>query len=290
MQFEKNNGSALVIPKVQDEHEIFTQLAYAIPVLKELIPYDSMIAITDKEQFLYTFLGVKVNNGAKRGDPVPLQSGLRKCQQTESKISTILPKDIYGFAVRTVSLPVTDSEGRVIGAISIGLSLEAQDKLSESAQTVVATSEEISATTEEIATAAIGLSNDLVSLKADGEKVVSELGKMDTILNFIKDVAANSNLLGLNAAIEAARAGESGRGFAVVADEIRKMADNSSTSVREISMIVKQIKEVVMEISNKIESASQQGRQQAQSTEQIVTAIQHLASIANDLERLGNSL
>ncbi len=85
MQLAENNDAACGIPQVQDEHEILTQLACAIPVLKELIPYDSMIAITDQEQFLYTFLGTTVNNGAKRGDPVPLQSGLRKCQQAGRK-------------------------------------------------------------------------------------------------------------------------------------------------------------------------------------------------------------
>jgi len=64
----------------------------------------------------------------------------------------------------------------------------------------------------------------------------------DQVLDMIRNISVQTNLLGLNAAIEAARVGEQGRGFGVVAEEIRKLASYSAESISKIDSIIKTIR------------------------------------------------
>jgi methyl-accepting chemotaxis protein len=83
-----------------------------------------------------------------------------------------------------------------------------------------------------------------ISVKSLGEKS-KEIG---TIIKFINEIAEQTHLLSLNASIEAARAGEAGRGFAVVASEVKKLADQTSMSGKQIFEVIKSI-QVESEIS-----------------------------------------
>ncbi|QGW76744.1 HAMP domain-containing protein [Pseudomonas alkylphenolica] len=144
-------------------------------------------------------------------------------------------------------------------------------------QVMQATIDTIATVNQEIAgTAAV-----IRHLEADSARI----GK---VLEVIRGIAEQTNLLALNAAIEAARAGEAGRGFAVVADEVRSLAQRTAASIAEINQIISAVQSGALEAVKAIESGqqrSEEGAEQVQRAGQMLQRITLAVEAIRDMNR-----
>ena len=146
-------------------------------------------------------------------------------------------------------------------------------------------------------------SEEMMQLVSAMEKITETSHQISNIIAEIEDIAAQTNLLSLNAAIEAARAGEAGKGFAVVADQIRQLADSSAQSavntrelIEESIRLVERGNEITMHTSDSLKTvvdgmsmiseaagkSAEISQAQAQSMEEILLGIEQIASVVQN--------
>jgi len=231
-------------------------------------------------------LDLKVPQGA------PVKPGMiaYDAMQMRKRVVRRVDDSVWGLPFIAAGLPVFDEEGQVIGSITVQESVARQDNLRKAAANLsdhvnhlAGATEEITAQAEEVA----AVVKTLAAMTAESEQRTRDT---EQVLNLIRTIAGQTNLLGLNAAIEAARVGDAGRGFGVVAEEIRKLAATSGESVNKIDAVIKAIRADSARTLTEVRHIEEIISQVTQAISSIAATAQATADLAVKLNALAEEL
>ena len=207
--------------------------------------YNSYQNIIDKlKSFMKSMEGSIITNQQIYEETIERLRFLLEQSEDTSATTEELSAGMEETSASTIS--VNESANEIGGAVS-----DFAEKMEGVATTANEISDKADTLSNQFVQSKYSTMNLYINTKEEIEDAIEsskEVEKINVLSNAILDITEQTNLLALNAAIEAARAGESGRGFAVVAEEIRKLAENSNTTVVEIQSVTEGITESVEQL------------------------------------------
>ena len=241
-----------------------------------------------------------------------LANASNQSSQATNQISTTIQQVATGTTQQAEAVNRTASSIEQMGRAIDGVAHGAQDqanattkaftmtnKLSEAIDQVSGNIDQVVADSNEAAEAArrgyqtvnqtlSGMQSIKIAVD-NSSRIVQDMGsrsgQIGAIVTTIEDIASQTNLLALNAAIEAARAGEAGKGFAVVADEVRKLAERSSNSTKEIAGLISHIQQSVAEAVEAMNSGSKEVDAGVNLANQSGDALQNILTSSENVNR-----
>lgn len=269
---------------IKGDATLLEELCHIAKIFNVFTEEDYGIFVYDREELLEYVPGEEIDLGFKSGTLINKGSIPYRAIHEQKQIVEIFDKNKSRVkkAYLSCATPIVD-EGEAIGCIITNQSLDTYYKLNEVAEKMENSSQDLSASMEEVAAQSQDLSNTAKSIDEVGKKMTEYVKATDDIISFIKQVADQTNLLGLNAAIEAARVGDLGRGFGVVADEIRKLANDSARSVTEITQVLKNLQDGISDLAERVHHIQTAMEEQAAVVEEVTASSTELSTVSYDL-------
>jgi len=269
--------------------EVLTVFEILAPYLPSLFNEDISISISNREKYTHIYGAEKFGVDLKAGDLVNPGGGDYDAMKTGKINKKKIPKEVFGIEIESISIPVLDEKNNAIGCIAVVKSLKRQYEISTLSESLSKALNQISEFTNKLEHSAENVTEANYKILKNIEVTNNQAKNTDEIIGFIKNIATQTNLLGLNAAIEAARAGESGRGFNVVANEIRNLSSSSTESIKKIEEVLKNIQGSISVITNKINNVNDTFLEQSTEIQQVNALIEELSSDSQILENIAKN-
>jgi len=272
--------------------KVLEYFAAIAPYINLITAADIGISVIAGDTYLAYCPAERLDLGRKPGDKISPGTVAEKCMKEKKRIIVEVPqkKSIYGVPYLANGLPIMDDNGSVIGCIVTTETTDAREYLLSSANNLHSASVHLASLIQDLTAQAEKLASAGRTLDEIASTTLEKVQDTGQIVSYIQDIAKQTKLLGLNAAIEAARTGEAGRGFAVVADEIGKLASFSGESARQINDILKALKEANSLLAGQSRDMDKAVQQQLAVIEEIASASQELAAMAEGLQNQAGSL
>ncbi len=264
-------------------HKMFTAFDTFAPVIVEALPGGCSMYLTDTEKYIKSYGSSHWKYILPPGTPIADNSLPAECIRNNRSCAKDVPPEVYEIPIHIIAHPLVDNSNSVVGTFIVCLPRDIQSTLKEMAANLGRGLSEVSAAMEEMAASAAEVSGNQETLHQEIRKVEANANEINSVLAFIKEIADETKMLGLNAAIEAARAGEAGRGFGVVAEEIRKLSDQSKQTVV-------QIRELLYKVANSIETTISLSNSTLSNTEQVAATTEEINASLEEMNSLAEQL
>lgn len=275
----------------QEYCETLRHFLTVVPYINQFTVDDLGLLLCDTEKCIYdvnpnTFKWPVASYEGCRIEPTWIAyEAMRKKQRVVKEVD----KEVFGVAHIAISIPIFENN-ELVGTVSLFQSVEKKEKLFEIANSLNSVIKNLDITVQQIAAEAEELSATGQELGSISQETNAQVGETDDVMEVIRKIADQTNLIGLNAAIEAARVGEHGRGFAVVAEEVRKLAHTSAASTKNIRQTLEKVKTAVQQIDFSLKEVAAVTNHQAAALTDVSSGIDNLTGLADSIVSMAHDL